>query len=286
LTVIDLNAGLPFNPLKLPPQAPSGAQAIAHIYEVAGILGTSLGLGDQQKALLRQALERSFDDLRVPLRDWVDPDATPAPSLSDVVAAAEEIDPRKSDALVNRLGLLHGLRLLPGEGEARLSFAEMMQERMVLSFHTLPSDGKLKSALAELLLIQLQGHMLRGEQPRALRRLLVFDEAWRAAKSQRLIQLAREGRAFGVGVVAGSQFPDDLDADLTGNLATKLHLFNSDAGRRRRLVQALFGTTAGSSANALMGRLGRLQKFEGVFANQQYAPYVDVSILPYYERRR
>lgn len=284
-TVIELKAGLPFNPLRLPPQAPSGAQAITHIYEVAGILGTSLGLGEQQKSLLRQALERSFNDLRVPLRDWVDPNTTPAPSLSDVVASAEEIDARRSDALINRLGLLHGLRLLPGEAEAHLTFTDMMQGRFVLSFKSLPTDDKLKGALAELILIQLQGHMLRGEQPRALRRLLVFDEAWRAAKSKRLIELAREGRAFGVGVVAGSQFADDLDSDLTGNLATKLHLFNGDAARRRKLVQALFGSSTGGSASALMGRLGKLKKFEGVFANQQYTPFTDVTVRPYYQRR-
>jgi len=139
--------------------------------------------------------------------------------------------------------------------------------------------------VAELVLIQLQGHMLRGEQPRALRRLLVFDEAWRAANSKRLIEIAREGRAFGVGVVAGSQFADDLSAELTGNLATKLHLYNSDASRRRRLVQALLGSVTGAEAAALADRLGRLKPFEAVLSNQQYAPYVVLRTTPHFERQ-
>jgi len=130
----------------------------------------------------------------------------------------------------------------------------------------------------------LQGHMLRGEQPRALRRLLVFDEAWRAANSKRLIEIAREGRAFGVGVVAGSQFADDLSGELTGNLATKLHLYNSDASKRRRLVQALLGSASGPEAAALSQTLGGLKPFEAVLANQQHAPYAALRITPHFER--
>jgi DNA helicase HerA-like ATPase len=286
LVVVDLNDGLPFNPLKLPPQGPSGAQAIDHVYEVAGILSATLKLGDQQKALLRDALQAAFERLGVPLREWVDPEPTPAPALDDVVEIATELDERRAESLINRLGLLHGKRLLPSDPQARIRFDELLAGRVVLSFNALPNDDQLKRALAELVLIQLQGRMLRGDQPRALRRLLVFDEAWRAADSARLIQLAREGRAFGVGVVAGSQFADDLSPELTGNLATKLNLYNSDAGQRRKVVQATFGTTAGRDAAQMMEHLGRLERFQGVLANQQHVPYREVEVLPYYRRAR
>jgi DNA helicase HerA-like ATPase len=165
-----------------------------------------------------------------------------------------------------------------------MTFGDLARLRVVLSFHNLPNDDQLKRAIAELILIQLQGHMLRGEQPRALRRLLVFDEAWRAADSKRLIQLAREGRAFGVGVIAGSQFADDLSAELTGNLASKLHLYNSDAGKRRGLVKSLLGYMTGRESTALADRLAGLKKFEAVFANQQFTPYASLRVTPHYER--
>jgi DNA helicase HerA-like ATPase len=283
--LVDLNERLPFNPLKLPPHAPSGAQAINHIFEVAGLLGETLHLGDQQKALLRNALEAAYTARGVPLNDWVSPDETPAPSLGDVIEKARALDEQSANRLINRLGLLHGKRLLPADAEARMSFGQLVGAKVVLSFSNLPNDDQLKRALAELILIQIQGHMLRGAQPRALRRLLVFDEAWRAADSKRLIQLAREGRAFGVGVVAGSQFADDLSAELTGNLATKLHFYNSDAGQRRKLVQAILGTSSGSDATVLTAILGNLKQFQAVFTNQQYVPYTAVIITPYFERR-
>ena len=107
---------------------------------------------------------------------------------------------------------------------------------------------------------------------------------WRAANSKRLIEIAREGRAFGVGVIAGSQFADDLSGELTGNLATKLHLYNSDASKRRRLVQALLGSAGGAEAAALSQTLGNLKPFEAVLANQQHAPYAGLRITPHFER--
>ncbi len=284
-TVVNLNDGLPFNPLRLAPRGPSGAQAIDHIFEVTAILAATLSFGDQQKTVFRDALTTAFEHLRVPLQDWVDPAKTPAPSLADVIRIVEQSDAKAGLPLVNRLGLLHGKHLLPADAAARLDFAALADSRTVLSFHALPNDTQLKRVLAELILMQLQGYMLRGDQPGALRRLLVFDEAWRVADSPRLIELAREGRAFGVGVVAGTQFADDLTADLTGNLATKLHLFNSDAVRRRKLVQAALGTTSGNRANAMLTLLGSLQKFEGVFVNQQYTPYVSLRVVPYFQFR-
>lgn len=281
---IDLNDGLPFNPLRLPPHGASGAQAINHVFELGGLFGATLGLGDRQRALLRQALEACFEALGVPMREWVDPDTTPAPALGEVIEKAQELDARAAEGISDRLGLLHGKRLLPPSAQARMALDDLLAGRFILAFHTLPNDEQLKRTLAELVLIQLQGHMLRGDQPRALRRLLVFDEAWRAANSKRLIEIAREGRAFGVGVIAGSQFADDLSGELTGNLATKLHLYNSDASKRRRLVQALLGSATGAEAAALSRTLGGLKPFGAVLSNQQHAPYAALRVTPHFER--
>lgn len=285
-TVLDLNEGLPFNPLRLPPHGPSGAQAINHVYEVGGMLGDTLKLGDQQKALLRDAIEAAYEGAGVPLREWVDPESTPGPSFASVIELSNTLDEKGSERLINRLGLLHGKRLLPADSGSRITFPELLSGRYVLSFSSLPNDNQLKRALAELILIQLQGYMLRGEQPRTLRRLLVFDEAWRASDSVRLIQLAREGRAFGVGIVAGSQFADDLSTELTGNLATKLYLYNSNAEKRRRIVKAVLGKAAGHESVSLSEVLSGLKKFQGILVNQQNTPYTKVEVVPYFNRKR
>ena len=64
------------------------------------------------------------------------------------------------------------------------------------------------------------GHNLKGEQPRELRRLLVFDEAWRVKEARGCKSWRERGRAFGVGIVIGTQFPGDIPDDLSGTLAT------------------------------------------------------------------
>ncbi|MEM9383866.1 MAG: hypothetical protein AAGA68_02315 [Pseudomonadota bacterium] len=282
--VIDLQDGVPFNPFRPPPQGESGAQIMPHVFEIARVLATTLQLGEQQTALLRASIIQGFEDRLQPLREWLPVEPIKAPSLHDAITIALREESTTATSLSNRLGLLHEMRLLPGDAGARLSFAELMAGRYVLSFNNLPNDDRLKSALAEMILIQLQGYMLRGEQPRALRRVLVFDEAWRASQSERLIQLAREGRAFGVAVVVGTQFPDDLSPDLVGNLASKLYLYNSDAQRRRRIVTGVFGRATGAEAGRLAGALAGLQQFDAVFSNQQHQPYVRLRVLPHFER--
>lgn len=282
--VIDLRSGMPFNPFRPPPQGESGAQITPHVFEIARVLATTLGLGDQQTALLRDSLLTAFDSLDQSLHDWIPVQDIRAASLADAIALAKVDGSSTATSLINRLGLLSGMHMLPDDATATLSFDDLMRGRYVLSFNNLPNDDKLKSALAEMILIQLQGYMLRGEAPRALRRVLVFDEAWRASQSDRLIQLAREGRAFGVAVVVGTQFPDDLSPDLVGNLATKLYLYNGDAMRRRKIVQGMFGTAAGADATALSETLAGLKQFDAVFSNQQYAPYTALRVAPYFER--
>jgi hypothetical protein len=102
--------------------------------------------------------------------------------------------PRYEASLLSDLGLF-------GAGSpVNASFEIFLKKRACLKLNDLPND-EVKTALAEILIVQLHGHALRGDQPRRLTRLMVFDEAHRVKDSKRLEQLAREGRAFGVGIV-------------------------------------------------------------------------------------
>jgi NAD(P)-dependent dehydrogenase (short-subunit alcohol dehydrogenase family) len=67
------------------------------------------------------------------------------------------------------------------------------------------------------------GTALRGEARRQLMRMVVFDEAHRVRNSRRLEALAREGRAFGVGIV-WYPIPRRSSGKMAGNLATRLFL--------------------------------------------------------------
>jgi hypothetical protein len=94
--------------------------------------------------------------------------------------------------------------------------------------------------------------------------------------------LGREGRAFGVGIVIGTQFPGDIPETLAGNLATQLFLMNNQAQHRRFVVKQMFGTTSGTEPRKLLDSLKWLKQFEGLFSNANQSALMRVT--PYHER--
>jgi len=113
--------------------------------------------------------------------------------------------------------------------------------------------------------------------------MMIFDEAHRVRDSRRLETLAREGRAFGVGIVIGTQFPGDIPETMAGNLATQLFLMNNQAQHRRYVVKQVFGTTSGNEPRKLLDNLKKLKQFEGYFSNAHQSALV--SVTPYYKRQ-
>jgi hypothetical protein len=283
LRVFDIERdGLPFNPLSLVSDENGEGRPIAQIHEVAAILRRIFKLGDQQEALLKRAIQQAFTEIGVKVTSRQNVDALPAPSFDDVVNILVA-EGKQSVALLNRLSPLFDLGLFPSEGSAKAKFEAMIASGSVIDLHKLPSDA-IKAALAEFMIVRLHGYALRGSQPRQLRRLLVLDEAWRVKDSNRLEELAREGRAFGVGIAIGTQFPGDLPENLAGNLATQLLLHNGDVAHRQSVARTLVGSASGPVANQVIIQTQALAKHEGFFRNQQYSPYVLVQTIPHYLR--
>ena len=283
LTVYDVNRdGLPFNPLALVSDEHGEVQPIRQVHEVGSILKRIFGLGDQQEARLKRAISAAFEGRGIAPRDRHKvADLPVGPSFAEVVALLDADD--GNEALLNRLSPLFDLNLFPSEQAAPTGFEDLLADRAVLDLHSLPDD-RIKAALAELIIVRLHGHLIRGAQPRALRRLLVFDEAWRVKDSKRLEELAREGRAFGVGIAVSTQYPRDVPETLSGSLETQIFLYNREAEHQRSIVRALCGATSGPVATQLFAKVAVLQKHQGFVKNSQHSPYLLVNLLPHYAR--
>jgi hypothetical protein len=277
--------GLPFNPLSLVPDELGEAEPMRQIHELAAILGRIFSLGDQQQARMKKAMRAAFEERGIApgVRHEV-AKIKEFPSFEEVVRILKA-DETKNEALLNRLAPLFDLNLFPESRRVAMTFEQMLREQVVLDLHALPND-KIKAAIAEFIIVRLHGHLLRGEQPRELRRLLVFDEAWRVGESERLQELAREGRAFGLGIAIGTQFPGDIPENLSGNLATQLLLQNNDVEHRKAVARTLCGTSSGAAAVKIIKQIDRLKKHEGFFRNQHHSPYVLVETLPHYKRAK
>lgn len=281
IDVVDVRTqGLPFNPLEPPPLGPSGAQPIEHAHEIAAILARVYRLGIIQEGRLREAICTVYSECGIDPQDWVQPGEKTWPSFNRVMEVLSEAGDNAS--LVTRLGALRDFRLFSAGGTPPINAAKFFEGRVCLKLSSLPGD-EIKAAIAEILIVQLHGHLLRGAQPRRLTRMLVFDEAHRVKDSHRLEQLAREGRAFGVGIIIGTQFPGDMPSDMAGNMATQLFLMNNQAQHRRAIVSQVCGTTATAEAKAVLDRLGHLKPFQGLFSNPHYGA-VFVEIMPHYQR--
>lgn len=282
IEVVDVRTtGLPFNPLQPPPRGPSGVQPIEHAYELAGVLARVFRLGAVQQGLLRDAIAAVYENSGIEPREWIDPASVSWPAFDLVLDRLRDV--KGSAALVTKLAQLADLGLFPSGARAERSFESFINKKVCLKLSDLPTD-EVKSALAEIIIIQLHGYALRGEQPRKLKRLMVFDEAHRVKDSQRLESLAREGRAFGVGIVIGTQFPGDIPETMAGNLATQLFLMNNQAAHRRFVVTQILGSLIGPDGRALLDAISRLKPLEGVFTNAHYNDGVFVRILPHWRR--
>jgi hypothetical protein len=274
--------GLPFNPLSLLPDASGEVQPIRQVHELTEILKRIYQLGARQTAKLKDAIVAAYERHGVKVSAWQRADGVQrVPDLNEVQQIL--VDDEKNDGVLDRLSPLFDLNLFPDAGTAATTFEDLLRDRVVLDLHSLPNDS-VKAAMSEFIIVRLHGHVIKGEQPRELRRLLVFDEAWRVKSSERLQELAREGRAFGVGIVIGTQFPGDIPENLAGNLATQLLLSNQDPDHRRTVVRTLIGATSGPDAQRLAASLPHLQKHDGYFRNQHYPPYVLVNTVPYHKR--
>jgi hypothetical protein len=281
-------SGIPFNPL-LPAAGEDGkAQPIEHIFTICGVLKRVFGLGDRQAAVLRECMKQAFEFAGVNPQRWAPVETLTAPSFDDVMSILYEQREQKNSiasGLIDRIAPLFELGLFPKSQELSAPFEAMVDERLVLSLFELPTD-EIKAALAELIIIRLHNHLVRGAQPRKLTRLLVLDEAWRVSRSAHLENLAREGRAFGVGLAIGTQYPGDLPPDLAGSLATKIYLKNQQPDHKRTVVRALCGSNTGAQAAEIYDLLDRLEVFEGVIQNQQCAPFSAFRLHPYYARQK
>ncbi|MDX2265939.1 MAG: DUF87 domain-containing protein [Hyphomicrobiales bacterium] len=279
--------GLPFNPLQPSPERDGMAQPVQHLFTICAVLKRVFKLGDQQEAKLRDAMKQAFERRGIDTQRWTQADSIAAPCFDEVIAVLREFEEQKDNTarnLLNRLSPLFELGLFPRHDAKGASFDAMLAERLVLALFDLPSK-EIQSALAELIIIRLHGYLVRGEHPRRLTRLLVLDEAWRVAGSQHLESLAREGRAFGVGLAIGTQYPGDLGADLAGALATKIFLKNQQPDHKKATVRALCGATSGPEAQKLYAMIENFAMFEGVIQNDQYQPYQKFKLTPYYTRK-
>lgn len=275
--------GLPFNPLSLLPNERGEVHPIRQCHDFASIVARVEGLKEQQTHRLVEAQRRAYENHGLDPRAKIPFEQVRSePVFDEVLEILRENDEEVSNTVVYRLQKFSDLGLFPS-APVNYSFEDLIRDGIVLTLNDANND-KLMRILAEILIVKLHALIKRGDQPRKLRRMLVFDEAWQIAKSQRLVDLAREGRAFGVGMLIGTQYPKDMPENLVGCLRTQIYLYNKDLENQKIIVRALCNTTTGQHAQKLLQTVANLGQFQGYLISEQHKQGIRVNVVPHHER--
>jgi len=282
LTVQDASyGGLPFNPLEPAIDPQSGRVApMGHIHQVGEILKRVYRLGDQQTFHLRETIKASYEAAGLKTSAHVPANDIRWPTLDDVRPV---LSAAGHDALLGRLSPIFDLGLFTDPGDANLS--DLLDGQVVVRLSQLPGD-QVKNAVAEFLLLALYNHLIRLPQPRKLKRLLVLDEAWRVTNSERLEPLMRESRAFGLGIIVATQYPNDLSEAVAGATATRLFFSQSLSDPIKAIQRTLVGKTGGTEAERVASDVRGMATLTCLLQNQQHRPYRRVAVKPYWQRAK
>jgi hypothetical protein len=285
LTVYDVvENGLPFNPLTLMPNESGMVQPVRQCHDLSSIIARVEGLKEQQTHRLTEAIKHVYELHNInPLTKISVETITSEPVFSEVLLELANGD-EVAKTVSYRLQKFIDLGLFPTE-PVDLNFEELIRDGIVLTMND-EANAKLMQILAEIMIVKIHALVKRGEQPRKLTRVLVFDEAWRIAKSQRLVELAREGRAFGIGLLIGTQKPKDIPEYLMSCLGTQIYLANNEPDDQKIILKALCNTSSGPTAERQLRAIKGLGIFEGFIRSNQYRSGLRVNILPHKDRER
>jgi len=284
LTVYDVvEKGLPFNPLGLIPNEQGYVQPIRQCHEFAAIVSRVVDLGEQQEHRLVEAQKKAYESHGLdPKKKYPVEEIKSEPVFEEVLQNLKDEDDAVSRKLSYRIQKFSDLGLFPSH-PTESTFEDLIKDGIVLRLYDAGND-KLMQILAEIMIVKLHAIIKRGDQPLALRRMLVFDEAWRIAKSERLVDLAREGRAYGVGILIGTQYPKDMPENLVSALRTQVYLYNKEIANQQVILRALCNTTHGAEAERFLKTIRNFGKFQGYLISDQYKSGTRVDVLPYHER--
>lgn len=241
--------GLGFNPMAPEPIQRDGQTYIwpeQHLAGIAGALQQSLGLGAQQVEAVRMVMRQAYQAAGVTLDRHPRPDHEVAwPLMSELSQPLQAADPAAHGRLSQLL-----TREMFSERDRKTTLGALLNDRMVFDFKGVNAEHT-RNALASLILYAMQVDMRSQPHDTNVRRFLVVDEAHRALGLEALVNLVREGRAFGLGVLLASQAAGDFsrgDMDYPGMIGTKIVYSNGADHDAVRAVSRLLGLPEGREA--------------------------------------
>jgi type IV secretory pathway VirB4 component len=124
--------------------------------------------------------------------------------------------------------------------------------------------------------------MLAEGPSKEIKLYVVIDEAHKLSYDQTLTDLIREARKYGVGFILASQSVRDFATVVFENMGTKIAL--QLEGEDAKFMAENFGVTDKVTKENVIRMLPTQQPMRALIRNNHYEPFVQVDIVPFYEK--
>ena len=213
--ILKPGSDITINPLDIPQLELEGGPRITK-FRVSGILRKIYRLGDQQEALVREAITLSYREVGILEEDsqtWMKqaPPFKLVKKFLEQKAQQKGSEANRAKAILNRLQPIFDLDVF--SGKTQVPFKHIYKEGASLFLRDLPTE-ETKLATAEFFLRWLWHYILpQGEIRETLRLVIVLDEAHKLAyEGSPVADLLRQGRKYGLSCILSTQQPDDFES--------------------------------------------------------------------------
>jgi DNA helicase HerA-like ATPase len=281
--VLDAADGIDVNPLDIPidPHTQNRQNYMKAIYQVSTSIGKIFGLGDIQRAILRDAISQAYARSGFVPGDKSTWDNEP-PRLSRVWEILRHMETTEGGNVRNLNFRVQPLFetgvFLEGGGR---NFDELLTCTSIVRLSNLATP-ELMVAVSQFVLQRIYATMLAQGPCQTLRVFAVVDEAHKLSYDETLTELIREARKYGVGILLASQSVKDFDRVVFDMVGTKiaLHLEGEDA----KTMADNLGLLAKADRDAARQIILHQPSHRALIRSNHFEPYVQADIMPFYSR--
>lgn len=248
---LDAAKGLPFSPFEIDPRS-SWMDVQLHAKGIAEVIDHVFGLGDIQKDVVFTAIRQLYR-----LHGFSDvPDEGELPRPPTFSEVAKALERKSAEAgvknVIARTRSLFDFDLFKPPPAGAPVFADLLRHGVVVGLNRLGGE-ELALALSAFLLRSVYLAMPSWEIAKRIRLVIVLDEAHKLARDVTLPKLMKEGRKYGIAIVAASQGLADFHPDVIGNVGTKISFRINHPDSKK--VAGFFQGRPGQEMSALLEHL-------------------------------
>jgi len=280
--VLDAADGIDVNPFDIPDDPHTGGKQnfMKVVYQVATSLAKIFGLGDIQRAILRDAIGQSFAANGFVAGNKETWNNRP-PRLSQVWEILKHLEQSEGGNVRNL-----NLRIQPMfetgvfvETEDAKSFDRILSHTSIIRLSNLATP-ELMVAVSRFVLQKIYATMLSKGPSSRLCVFAVVDEAHKLSYDDTLTELIREARKYGVGILLASQSVKDFDRIVFDMVGTKiaLQLEGDDA----KVMADNLGLTDKNERDMARAMILHQPPHRAVVRSNHFEPYIQADITPFW----